>query len=131
MNKPVIKSYEDLLQEQQRLRNQLQAQKAELNDRINNLKEKLAPVGIILSAVSGIMAMGPKNPVLKTGVGLAVDMFLKNRLFKKSGLITGILGSFLLRNVATKVVAGTTGIVIAKFIKKLIRRNAQKAAMPE
>lgn len=123
MNKPVIRSYEDLLQEQERLRNQLNAQKAELNERIRNVKEKLAPVGTILSAVGGIAAMGSNNPVLKTGIGLAVDMFLKKRLFKGSGFITGILGSFLVRNIATKVAAGTAGVLIGKLLKKLATRK--------
>jgi len=131
MNKPVINSYEDLLQEQQRLRTQLNVQKAELNGRIRAVKEKLAPVGTILSAVGGIAALGAKNPMVTSGIGLAVDMFVKKRMFKNSGLITGILGSFLLRNVATKVVAGTAGVLIGKLIKKLATRKSQKPATQE
>ena len=130
MNKPVIRSYEDLLQEQERLRKQLHVQKAALNERIRDVKEKLAPVGAVLSAVSSLAAVGARNPVLKTGIGLAVDMFLKKRLFKKSGLITGILGSFLVRNVATKVVAGTAGVFIGKLVKAMASRKKQPASRP-
>jgi hypothetical protein len=131
MNKPAIRSYNDLLQEQERLRKQLAIQKAELNGRISELKEKLAPVGTILSAVGGISAMGAKNPLLKSGIGLIVDLFLKKQLFKKSGLLTGILGSFLVRNVATKVAAGTAGLLINKLIHKLSSRKSRKTAMQE
>ncbi|AXY78366.1 hypothetical protein D3H65_32175 [Paraflavitalea soli] len=131
MNKPVIKSYEDLLQEQDRLRKQLNTQKAELNGRIREVKEKLAPVGTIISAIGGISAMGAKNPMIKSGIGLAVDMFLKGRLFRKSGLVTGILGSFLVRNVATKVAAGAAGALIGTLIKKFTHRKPGKPAMQE
>jgi ribosomal protein L29 len=127
MNKPMINSYDDLLKEQERLRKQLNVQKAELNDRITIVKEKLAPVGTILSAVSGIAAMGAKNPLVTSGIGLAVDMFVKKRLFKNTGLITGILGSFLLRNVATKVVAGTAGVLVSKLIKSLGKKSPKAA----
>ena len=130
MNKPVIKSYEDLMQEQDRLRKQLNVQKTELNGRIRDVKEKLAPVGTIISAIGGISAFGAKNPMIKSGIGLAVDMFLKGRLFKKSGLVTGILGGFLVRNVATKVAAGAAGALISTLIKKLASRKSQKAAKP-
>lgn len=126
MSKPVIKSYDDLLLEKERLRTQLNVQKNELNDRIRNVKEKLAPVGTILSAVGGITAMGASNPMLKTGVGFAVDMLLKKKLFKNSGLITGLIGSFLVRNVATKVVAGTAGMLLGKLAKKLVTRKSPK-----
>lgn len=124
----MIRTYDDLLLEKARLRAQLDAKKAELNGRITHLKEKLAPVGAILSAIGGITAMGAANPVLKTGVGLAVDMFLKKKLFKKSGLITGLVGSFLVRNVATKVVGGAAGLLIGKLLKKLAGRKSHKPA---
>lgn len=131
MNKPLIKSYDDLLQEQDRLRKQLNVQKTELNGRIREVKEKLAPVGTILSAIGGISAFTAKNPMVKSGIGLAVDMFVKKRLFRKSGLVTGILGSFLLRNVATKVVAGAAGVLISTLVKKLAGRKSRKPAMQE
>lgn len=126
----MIRTYEDLLQEKARLSKQLDAQKAELNGRIRHLKEKLAPVGTILSAIGGITAMGAANPVLKTGVGLAVDVLLKKKLFKKSGLVTGLLGSFLVRNVATKIVGGAAGVLIGKLVKKLARRKSHKPPGP-
>ncbi len=131
MNKPVIKSYDDLLQEQERLRKQLQVQKTELNGRIREVKEKLAPVGTIISAIGGISAFGAKHPVIKSGIGLAVDMLVKKRLFKKSGLVTGILGSFLLRNVATKVAAGAAGVLISTLIKKFTHKKSPKPATQE
>jgi hypothetical protein len=123
MNKPVIRSYEDLLLEKERLRFQLNTQKTELNGRIQGLKEKLAPVATILSVIGGITAMSPKNPMVNTGVGIAVDMFLKKKLFKNSGLITGVLSSFLLRNVATKLVGGVAGALIGKAISKFVKRK--------
>lgn len=126
MNKPVIKNYEDLLQEQERLRMQLQAKKTELNGRIRDVKEKLAPVGTIISAIGGITALGRNNPALKTGIGLAVDMFLKKKVFKKTGLLGGLVGSFLLRNVATRVAAGAAGVVLGGMVKKFAGRKARK-----
>ena len=131
MSKPVIKNYDDLLKEQERLRAQLQVKKSELNGRIDDVKKKLAPVGTILTAVGGITALGAKNPAIKTGVGLAVDMLLKKKLFKKSGLVGGLVGSFLLRNVVTKVAAGAAGIVIGGLVKKFADRKSHKAATQE
>jgi hypothetical protein len=118
MSKPIIRSYKDLLLEQERLRNQLQLQKQTLNEQVQAVKEKLAPIGKVLGIVSGIAAAGAKNPLISSGVGLAVDMFIKKRLFKKSGLITGLVSSFLLRGVASKVLAGAAGAVIGKLFKK-------------
>ena len=130
MNKPVIRSYEDLMLEKERLRIQLYTQRTELNGRIQDLKEKLAPVGTILSVVGGITALSAKNPMVNTGVGLAVDMLLKKKLFKNSGLITGVLSSFLLRNVATRVVGGVAGALIARVVKSFVKSKEAKAAKP-
>ena len=127
MNKPIIRSYQDLLLEQERLRSQLQTQKHALNEQIQAVKEKLAPVGKILGAVSGIASATAKNPLLSSGIGLAVDMFIKKRLFKKSGLITGLLGSFLLRGAATKVIAGAAGALVGKLFKKAQSKNPKVA----
>lgn len=128
MSKPVIKSYDDLLLEKERLQAQLKVKQTELNERIGVLKDKLAPVGTILSALSGITAFGAKNPMVKTGVGLAVDMLLKKKLFKKSGILTGLIGSFLVRNVATKLMAGTAGMLLGKLAQKLATRKTPKPA---
>jgi hypothetical protein len=126
MSKPIIKSYDDLLLEKARLQAQLNVQKNELNERVKSVKEKLAPVGTILSAIGGITAMKAANPMVKTGIGIAVDMLLKKKLFKNSGLITGLVGSFLVRNVATKIVAGTAGVLLGKLAKKLVTRKAAR-----
>lgn len=131
MSKPVIKNYDDLLKEQERLRAQLQVKKNELNGRIDNVKKKLAPVGTILTAIGGITAFSAKNPAIKTGVGLAVDMLLKKKLFKKSGSLGGLVGSLLLRNVATKVAAGVAGIVIGGLVKKFGTHKSAKAPTQE
>jgi len=130
MNKPIIRSYKDLLLEQERLRGQLQMQKEALNEQVQVIKEKLAPVGKILGVVGSITSATTKNPLLSGGVGLALDMLLKKRLFRKSGLVTGILGSFLLRNVASKVVAGTAGALLAKMFGKKEEKKA-KETKPE
>lgn len=130
MSKPVIKNYDDLLKEQERLRSQLQAKKTELNGRIRDVKEKLAPVGAVISAIGGITAMGANNPAIKTGVGLVVDLFLKKSLFKKTGLLGGLVGSFLLRNVATRVAAGAAGVVLGGLVKKFATKKAGKSSGP-
>lgn len=124
MSKPIIRSYDDLLLEKERLRTQLDTQKSELNGRIREVKEKLAPVGTILSAIGGITALGAGNPLLKTGVGFAVDMLLKKKLFKGSGLLKGLVGSFLVRNVATKILTGTAGVLLGKLVKKVVTSKA-------
>ncbi|MDF2190278.1 hypothetical protein [Paraflavitalea sp. CAU 1676] len=131
MSKPVINNYEDLIREQERLRKQLDVKKQELNGRIREVKEKLAPVGTILSAIGGITALGAKNPAIKTGIGLAVDMLVKKKLFKGSGLLTGLIGSFLVRNVATRVAAGAAGVIIGGLVKKFASRKKEPTAKPE
>jgi hypothetical protein len=118
MNKPIIRSYKDLQKEQERLRAELDMHKAAINEKVQAIKQKLAPVGTVLSAVSGIAAASIKNPLVTSGIGLAVDMLVKKRLFKKSGLVTGLLGGFLVRNVATKVLTGAAGMLIGKLLTK-------------
>lgn len=131
MSKPVIKNYEDLLQEQERLRKQLEAKKTELNGRIRDVKEKLAPVGTVISAIGGITALSARNPALKTGIGFAVDMLLKKKVFKKTGILGGLVGSLLLRNVATRVAAGAAGVVLGGLVKKFATRKARKERSPK
>jgi hypothetical protein len=118
MSKPIIRSYKDLQKEQERLRVELNMHKAAFNEKVQTIKQKLAPVGAVLGAVSGMAAASAKNPLISSGIGLAVDLLLKKRLFKKSGLLTGILGGFLVRNVAGKVLTGAAGALIGKLLTK-------------
>lgn len=126
MSKPIIRSYSDLLKEQERLRFELDVHKETLNNQVQAIKQKLAPVGTILGAIGSITAAGAASPLLKSGVGLVMDMFIKKRMFKNSGLITGLLGSFLLRNVAGKVVAGTAGVLLTKAFSMFKNRNKKE-----
>lgn len=102
-NKPVVRSYADLLKEEETLRHQLNLQQEIVADQWQTVKEQFAPAAKIISSVrkftsgKGLIAAG-----LNLGLGL---------LFRKTG-------APVIRNMATGYVAEKAAGLLAGLFKK-------------
>lgn len=79
MNKPVIRSYDDLLQHEESLRHQLSLQQETVADSWDTVKGKYAPAAKLISSVGKFTSGGGKGLLagaLNIGLGL---------LFRKTG----------------------------------------------
>ena len=95
-----IRTYNGLLEEKKRLEEALVIQKGLIRQDLAELREELSPVIQLVSMV-GKMARNPASPLIAMGVGLAGEVFLKNRAISRGGNIVRLLVPFLAKQVTT------------------------------
>jgi hypothetical protein len=112
---PVVTTYEDLLQEEQRLKQKLTLQKADFRHHWSVLKHKLSPVEKIVGVVKNLTTPDTRNPLLNTGVNLYMS---------KIGWLPKLVIPFVLKNLSSNLV-NKKGKSLFKTFRSLIGKNGK------
>ena len=76
-----------------------------IHERIEDIKEKVAPLFFILPMLNIFKKKeGSNHSLLKAGAGLAIDLLVGQRLLRKAGWITRLLVPTLLKTVSSRVI---------------------------
>jgi hypothetical protein len=121
---PIITTYDELLQEKQRLKQKLVLQKADLNHHWAVLKEKLSPVEKVVGVVQNLTTPDTRNPLVNTGLNLGIDLLLRGFYMSKIGWLPKIVLPFMLKNLSSNLV-NKKGKSIFKSLKSLIGKNGK------
>jgi hypothetical protein len=96
MNK--ISSYEELLQEKQRLKLLLSEREMALRTEFEEIKSKLKPLSTILDFTEKITTKDANNPLITTGIDVGVNFLLRKVLLRNAGWIMKFLMPIFVRN---------------------------------
>jgi hypothetical protein len=99
-----IKTYEDLLQEEQRLMQQLKTQEGLIREDIVVLKEKLKPVGRVVSVLEKMATRDHTGPLASFGIDFSIDLLLRKFLLARAGWFTKIFVPFLVKNYSSHII---------------------------
>lgn len=106
-----ISNYEDLVAERRRTESIIADRKQAINDRIEDIREKIAPLFSILSALnifkkneSGDNQSGRNHSVLKMGSSLAIDLLVGQKLLKNAHWLMKVVVPTLLKTVTSGVI---------------------------
>lgn len=121
---PVITTYEDLLQEKQRLKQKLVLQKATFSHDWAVLKEKLSPVEKVAGIVKNLTTPDTRNPLVNTGLNLTIDVLLRNFYMSGIGWLPKLVVPFILKNVSSNLV-NKKGKSIFRSLKSLVSKNGK------
>ncbi len=112
-----IKTYNDLREEKERLKNLLVLQRQRVVEDWNGVKEEFAPVQNVFGTL-GKMANGDKsNPLVNIGLKLASDLFLKNFVLAKAGWATKLAVPFVVKNFSSHLLADKGKVFFSKLGK--------------
>ena len=123
-----IKTYEDLLQEEQRLMQQLKLQEALLKEDLVVLKEKLKPVAKVYTVLEKMATRDHTGPLASFGIDFSIDLLLRKLLLARAGWFTKIFVPFLVKNYSSHIISEQHRTKIASKIKNIfnkIRPNRQ------
>jgi hypothetical protein len=123
MNKR-IQSYNDLLEEKQRLQSLLKWQKEELREDFREIKEDLKPVRSALSFAGKLVTRDNNNWVLNAGVNSLIDLVLKKVVLSRTGWFTKFIVPFLMKNYSSHVIADKKGSLMNKLFSWIGKKNA-------
>lgn len=111
-NKPVIRTYADLVREEQALRHELALQQEIVAEQWDIVKLQFAPAAKLISSVGKFTSGGGKG-ILATGLNIGLGL-----LFRKTGMP-------VIRNIATGFVAEKAAGLISGLFKR-----KKKAPLP-
>jgi hypothetical protein len=122
-----IKTYADLCEERERIKNLLVVQRQKVKDDWEELKEEFLPVKNAFGVVGKITHADKSNPLINAGLKVASDLFLKNFVLAKAGWITKLAVPFVVKNYSSHLIAERGGNFLGRvfnfFTKNRTRRK--------
>lgn len=95
-----IKSYSDLLEEEQRVLMQYKRDRAKVVDKLNRLKNILKPAEQFMTKISSWFSRPPSHQIFPKMMDIGLDILSKKLLFKNAGWIKSFIGSYAVRTVS-------------------------------
>jgi len=120
-----ITTYNDLLQEKQRLTLQLAEKKILVKAEFEEIKIKLKPITNIIDMVEKVTTKDSHNPLLNSAIGMGVNFLLKNVVLRNAGWVTKLVLPVLAKNYISHEVEEPNNIFskIGKFLKKKLKQH--------
>lgn len=115
MNK-TIKTYNDLCEERERLKNLLVIQKQRMKDDWEGVKHELNPFKKAAGVFGKMSRPDKSNPLMNAGVKIVTDLFIGKFVLGKAGWITKMAVPFVLRNYSTHMLADKGKSFISKVV---------------
>jgi hypothetical protein len=131
MNKP-IKTYDDLVREEQRLKGQVESYKLLIKDDISGLKEGLNPFKRGVAVAKRLFTRDSNGPIVNFGLNFGIDVLLKKILLARAGWIVKFLIPYIVKNYASHIIAeedrGKIIGAVAKLFSKFNIKKPRQAA---
>lgn len=102
-----ISNYEELVAERMRIQQELALQKAQINEEIQEIKDKIKPVTGLLSFFSNSKKQSLKSTAMQVGANIGIDVLLRNTLLGKAGWLTRLILPFVAKKLSSKVIERT------------------------
>jgi hypothetical protein len=121
-----IKTYEDLLQEEQRLLVQLKATEVLIRDDIAGVKEGLKPMGNAMKIMSKFMTRDRTGALTNFGLDFSVDLFVRRFLLAKAGWFTKIVVPYVIKNYSSHIITEQQRAKLMQKISKIFSKLRPK-----
>lgn len=125
MSKP-IKTYEDLLQEEQRLLTILKSQEQLIREDLSGLKEKLKPVEKAFGVVQKMATRDHTGAFANFGIDFSIDLLIRRLLLARAGWFTKIVVPFVLKNYSSHIFSEEQRSRFAEKIQKIFNKIRPK-----
>jgi hypothetical protein len=124
-----ITTYNDLVQERQRLSLLLEERKILVKTEFEEIKIKLKPLTNIVEVVEKMSSKDTSNPLVNAGISMGVNFLLKNVLLRNAGWITRLILPVLAKNYLSHEVEEKNNVFskIGKFFKRTFLKPHQPA----
>ncbi len=100
-----IKTYDDLLQEEQRLLADLKIQEVVIRNDIAGVKEGLKPIGKVMRTIGKFTTRDRTGAFANFGLDFGVDLVVRRFLLARAGWFVKILVPYLLKNYSSHIIS--------------------------
>jgi len=120
MNK--IRTYNDLLNEEQRLEQKLKVHEAAIRKELAGFGENLAPVKKFFSTAQKIFTRDNRVPVFNIGLELIIDIFLRRFILKRAGWIAKSIVPYIVKNYSSHIIGEEKRKALVKKIRDIFSK---------
>ncbi len=100
-----IKTYDDLLQEEEKLLAQLKLGEAKLKTDIAGVRQRLEPLGRVMKMVNKFTTRDKTGGLSTFGLDFSIDLLVRRVLLAKAGWFTKILVPYLIKNYGSHIIS--------------------------
>ena len=126
-----VKTYEDLLQEEQQLMLQLKSHEALIRKDIAGIKESLKPAGKVINVLNKMVTRDHTGPFATFGIDFSIDLLIRKLLLAKAGWFTKILVPFVVKNYSSHIISEEQRLKIAQKIQNFFNKIRPKSKQAE
>jgi hypothetical protein len=123
-----IQTYQDLLDEKERLQALLKIHKATLRQDIEGIKEEIAPLRSAVSFVSKLVTKKDSSFLVDAGISALVNVGVKRLVLARAGWVIRLIVPMILKNFSSHVVAENKNKIMKKLFSWIGKKNANGQA---
>lgn len=121
-----IKTYEDLLAEEQRLRQQLKIYEVQIRQDLVGMKENIEPARKAYNTISKIFTRDNRVPFFNIGLEMGIDLMLRRFILRKAGWFTKIVVPYFMKNYASHIIGEEKRKALMKKIQEMFAKFRPK-----
>lgn len=123
-----IKTYKDLLQEEERLKAKLKLQEILVRQDLVSLKENLEPVKKVYDQAQKIFTRDNRVPIFNIGLEMSIDLLLRRFILRRAGWFAKIFVPYVMKNYASHLIGEEKRKAIIKKVEELFNKIRPKRA---
>ena len=121
-----IRTYNDLLQEEQRLQQILKGQEILIREDLVSMKENLEPVKKVYDQVHNVYTRDNRVPIFNVGLELGIDVLLRRFILARAGWFAKTFVPYLVKNYSSHIIGEEKRKAIIKKIEELFNKIRPK-----
>ncbi len=125
-----IRTYNDLLQEEQRLQEILRGQENLIRQDLVSFKENLEPVKKVYDKVHKLFTRDNRVPVFNIGLEMGIDILLRRFVLAKAGWFAKTFVPYLVKNYSSHIIGEEKRKAIIKKVEELFSKLRPKREKP-
>jgi len=122
-----IRTYEDLLQEEQRLQQQLKSQEVLIRQDLMSMKSNIEPIKRVYDKVQKFFTRDNRVPLFNIGLELGIDLVLRRFILARAGWFAKILVPYLVKNYSSHIIGEEKRKALVKKIRDMFNKVRPKA----
>ena len=100
-----IKTYEDLLQEEKRLTQELNSHELLIRQDMVGIGESIKPLGKVVNFLNKMATRDHTGPIANFGIDFGIDVLVRKLLLARAGWFTKIFVPFLIKNYSSHIIS--------------------------
>lgn len=121
-----IHTYQDLLNEEQRLKEQLRWQEILIRQDLMAFKENFEPVKKVYDQAHKIFTRDNRVPLFNFGLEVSIDLLLRRFILRRAGWFARIFVPYIMKNYASHIIGEEKRKAIIKKVQDLFNKIRPK-----